>query len=86
LYFEIKKKIQNFALPGGVYVTKTREGYFFSNTGIDGLFRLIEEVGADNSTVVTQDPWDWNQIIRDLVSLFKPLITPNYAFSSYYSQ
>lgn len=51
--FEIKKKIQNFVLPGGLYVTKTREGYFFSNPGIGGLFRLIEEIGADDSTVVT---------------------------------
>lgn len=51
--FEIKKKIQNFVLPGGVYVAKTREGYFFSNPGIGGLFQLIQDFGADDSTVVT---------------------------------
>ncbi len=51
--FEIKKKIQNFVLPGGVYVAKTREGYFFSNPGIGGLFQLIQDFGAHDSKVVT---------------------------------
>ena len=51
--FEIKKKIQNFVLPGGVYLTKTREGYFFSNPQLGGLFQLIQDFGADDSTVVT---------------------------------
>lgn len=51
--FEIRKKIQNFVLPGGLYVTKTREGYFFSNPGISGLFQLIQDFGVEDSTVVT---------------------------------
>lgn len=51
--FEVRKKIQNFVLPGDLYVTKTRGGYFFLNPGIGGLFRIIEEIGADDSTVVT---------------------------------
>jgi site-specific DNA recombinase len=58
--FEIKKKIQNFVLPGGLYVAKTREGYFFSNPQIHPLFNLIKDFGANDSKLVTPqgiEPW-----------------------------
>jgi site-specific DNA recombinase len=51
--FEVRKKIQNFVLPGGLYVAKTREGYFFSNPGIGRLFQLIQDFGVEDSTIVT---------------------------------
>lgn len=51
--FAIKKKIQNFVLPGGLYVAKTREGYFFSNPQIHPLFSLIQDFGVEDSKVVS---------------------------------
>ena len=51
--YAVKKKIQRFVLPGAVSVLHSPSGYIFSNPGINRLFKLIEEVGAAESNVVS---------------------------------